>query len=52
VDWTHLGQDRDQWGGSCEHGYIPSNFITREKNFDWVTVSSSRWTLLHGIMLG
>jgi hypothetical protein len=20
VDWMHLAQDRDQWGGSCEHG--------------------------------
>jgi hypothetical protein len=20
MDWIDLAQDRDQWGGSCEHG--------------------------------
>jgi hypothetical protein len=29
VDWIHLGQERDQWGGgdSCEHDNESSDFI-------------------------
>jgi hypothetical protein len=27
VDWIHLAQDRDQWGGFREHGNEPSASI-------------------------
>jgi len=28
VDWIHLAQDRDQWGGgSCEHGKEASSSV-------------------------
>jgi hypothetical protein len=27
MDWIDLAQDRDQWGGSCEHGNEPSGAI-------------------------
>jgi hypothetical protein len=26
MEWIHLAQDRDNWGGSCEHGNEPSDF--------------------------
>jgi hypothetical protein len=27
VDWMNLAQDRDQWGGPCEHDNESSGFI-------------------------
>jgi hypothetical protein len=36
VDWIHLAQDRNQWGGggSCEHSNEPSGSIKGERNPD------------------
>jgi hypothetical protein len=33
MDWIHLAQDRDQWGGPCEHGNEPSGFTKGEGRF-------------------
>jgi hypothetical protein len=27
MDWIDLAQDKDQWGGSCEHSNEPSSSI-------------------------
>jgi hypothetical protein len=36
VDWINLAQDRDQWGGSCEHGNEPSGCIKCWKIFEYL----------------
>jgi hypothetical protein len=52
VNWIHLSQSRDQWGGggSCKHSNETSGSIWRE--IFWLaelTIGFSRRTLLYGV---
>jgi len=37
--------------GSCEHDNQPSGSIKGREFLDCVTISFSRWTLLHGVIV-
>jgi hypothetical protein len=42
VNWIDLAQDKDQWGGSCEHGDEPSGFLKCWEVPEWL----HNWQLL------
>jgi hypothetical protein len=36
VEWIHMAQDRDQWGGSCEHIIEPSGSMKCWERLEWL----------------
>jgi hypothetical protein len=46
----HVANVTQDWASSCEYGNEPSGSIEGGEFFGWVTVSSSKRTLTHGVV--